>query len=294
MVGDESREVPGPEIVEISGEQYTPMSRTFIPARIEDNPRLMTTGYKAMLQGLPEPLKSAFLKGNFQIALEDDAWQIVPTSWVMMAQERWKMQGRPDVPLSAVSTDVARGGKDKTCVGKRYANWLDEIAKFPGKLTPDGPSVAAQIAAALGGERAIVIIDAIGIGSSVVDACRANRMDVCPLNSSGKTEYRDKLQKFGFVNVRAAMWWLFREVLDPSSGEDICLPPDASLRADLCAPRFKLTIRGYQVEEKKEVKKRIGRSPDEGDCCVMAFWIPEGEAGEGYAVYDEPVEILGY
>jgi hypothetical protein len=34
------------------------MSRTFIPSRVTDNPFLANTGYIAMLQGLPEPLRS--------------------------------------------------------------------------------------------------------------------------------------------------------------------------------------------------------------------------------------------
>ena len=42
---------------EYGGETITPKSRTFIPARVTDNPYYMATGYVSQLQLLPEPLR---------------------------------------------------------------------------------------------------------------------------------------------------------------------------------------------------------------------------------------------
>ena len=66
-----------------------PKSRTFIRARVEDNPRLMETGYRRTLQGLPEPLRSRMLRGDFGVGEEDNVWQVIPTDWVLQAQARW-------------------------------------------------------------------------------------------------------------------------------------------------------------------------------------------------------------
>ena len=76
-----------------------------------------------------------------------------------------------------------------------------------------------------------------------------------------------------FVNKRAEAWWRFREALDPDQegGSPICLPPDAGILGDLTAPRYELMPRGIKVEAKVEVKKRLGRSPDDGDSIVMAW-----------------------
>lgn len=71
-------------------ELVKPKSRTFIFARVEDNPHLMATGYKAILQALPEPLRSRMLKGNFGVGTEDAEWQVIPTAWVIAAQARWE------------------------------------------------------------------------------------------------------------------------------------------------------------------------------------------------------------
>ena len=61
-----------------------------------------------------------------------------------------------------------------------------------------------------------------------------------------------------------------REALNPVDGEDLALPPDRELRADLCAPRWKVAARGVQIESKEDIHKRIGRSTDCGDAVVLA------------------------
>ena len=50
----------------------------------------------------------------------------------------------------------------------------------------------------------------------------------------------------------------------------MALPPDPELKADLCAPTWKLTARGILVESKEDINARIGRSPDKGDSLVYA------------------------
>ena len=85
------------------------MSRTFIPSRVEDNPYLMASGYKTVLQNLPEPLRSKMLHGDFSAGMEDNPWQVIPTAWVDAAMARWTEEP-PDLPLSALGVDIARGG----------------------------------------------------------------------------------------------------------------------------------------------------------------------------------------
>jgi hypothetical protein len=64
-----------------------------------------------------------------------------------------------------------------------------------------------------------------------------------------------------------------REELDPGQefGSVLALPPDASIKADLAAPRWEMTARGVRIEDKKEIRKRLGRSPDDGDAIVMCL-----------------------
>jgi hypothetical protein len=87
--------------------------------------------------------------------------------------------------------------------------------------------------------------------------------------SNAKT--RDR--QLTFYNRRAEAWWRMREELDPGQGGGsvLALPPDASVKADLAAPRWELTTRGIKIEDKNEIRKRLGRSPDEGDAIVMCL-----------------------
>jgi hypothetical protein len=72
-----------------------------------------------------------------------------------------------------------------------------------------------------------------------------------------------------FANKRAGTWWRFGEELNPDQpfGSAIALPPDASIKADLAAPRSGLT----KIEDKDDIRKRLGRSPDDGDAIVMCL-----------------------
>jgi len=271
VVGEEHIEVDGPSPVDRDGETYTPLSRTFIPARVTDNPYYAESGYVAKLQALPEPLRSKMLYGDFAAGREDDAYQLIPSEWVRAAQERWKARIRPSLPMSALGVDVARGGKDKTIHSPRYGTWFAEQICFPGADTPDGYVVAKQVFD-IRDATTVVNIDAVGVGASPYDIIRHAIGDkIWGISSAEGTDELDVSGVFGFANVRALLWWRMREALDPVNGYDLALPPDRELFADLCAPRYKRTPRGIQAETKDEIKKRIGRSPDKGDSAVYAL-----------------------
>lgn len=82
--------------VEVAGPGENARSRTFIPARLEDNPALRATGYAAVLESLPEPLRSMMREGRFDIGRSDAEFQVIPTAWIVAAQERWKPDGFRD------------------------------------------------------------------------------------------------------------------------------------------------------------------------------------------------------
>jgi hypothetical protein len=267
---------------EYKGETITPMSRTFIPSRVEDNPYLMASGYKTVLQNLPEPLRSKMLHGDFSAGMEDNPWQVIPTAWVDAAMARWTEE-KPDLPLSAIGVDIARGGKDQTVIAKRYGPWFPRLKKYPGVRTPDGPSVAALVVIEHEGA-ASIHMDIIGVGGSGYDHVKLVKPHcTVPMNGAEKSMARDRSGQLHFRNKRAEWHWKMREALDPATGDELALPPDREMRADLIAPRWKLTAQGIQIEEKDEIKSRLGRSPDSGEAVIYANaqdtrrrWLPVG------------------
>ncbi len=253
-------------------EVLQPISRSFIPSRVADNRFLKGTNYVRQLQSLPEPLRSQMLKGDFTAGRTDDEWQVIPSAWVKAATARWAQPAGVELPpVTSVGADPSRGGDEAPIAARR--GWrYDELVL----VKPDGTGVIsggamADRAEQVAGDTAPVHIDVIGIGASTYDHLEANigRRAVAVNGSEGSSAV-DLSGRLKFANLRAELWWKFRERLAPEAAPRVALPPDQRLYADLCAPRYRVGARGIQVEEKVEIKKRLGRSPDRGDAVVLA------------------------
>jgi hypothetical protein len=275
MLGDDaggSHEewVDGPEPFLHKGELITPISRTFIPSRVTDNRFFSDGRYMAVLQAMPEPLRSQMLKGDFLAGRKDDDWQCIPSAWVKAAMDRWKPESDPGA-VTSVGVDPSRGGDEATIAarrGWRYDELVSVKADASGVIK--GGAIAKR-AMDIGGEVAPFHVDVIGVGASAIDHLEAFvGQRAVPVNAAETTEEKDFSGRLGFGNVRAQLWWRFREALSPERPAKVALPPDQRLFADLTAPHYRVTARGIQVEEKDQIKRRLGRSPDRGDAVVLA------------------------
>jgi hypothetical protein len=270
-----------------NGLLYTPKSRTFIPAKLEDNPELMGTGYAATLEAFPEPLRSMMRYGNMMAVREDSRWQLIPTKWVVEAQKRWVERSKQPGELRMIGLDVAMQGSDKTVLAYRHgAQEPEKGATIPkllvrkGKDTPDGQSVVALFLGTEGNY--IVNIDAIGLGKSAYDVAvmMGLQSKVRAIVVSSAANWRDpRFPQLKFANLRAAMMWRIRSLLDPEGGPPetrLALPPDTELLGDLTAPQYKLRLGAVVVESKDDIRERIGRSTDYGDAVALACWERPG------------------
>jgi len=268
------------EIAEDHPRVSQPLTRTFIPSMLKDNPYLAKSGYRAQLQALPEPLRSQLLNGDFMAGRADHEWQVIPTAWVKEAQSRWTPAPPDKAGMTAMGVDVAQGGMDHSTIARRHGPWYDHVISKPGIETPN-PSDVAGMVVSCRRNGAVVIVDmGGGYGGGVSERLTDNEIPVVKYNGANESSAKTSDDaKIGFVNKRAEIHWKFREALDPDQdgGSPIALPPDPQILADLTAPRWKLSARGIQIESKEELKKpeRLGRSPDKGDAIVMAW--SEGE-----------------
>lgn len=258
-----------------------PKSRTFITARVTDNPYYMATGYLNQLQGLPEPLRTQMLKGDFSAGVEDAAMQLIPTDWVEAAMDRWRDPGFPLPEMDSMGVDAARGGnmgstlgavgRDKMVISRRHGQWFAPLIEIEGVDVNSGGLAASQVIR-FRRDNTPVHLDVIGVGTSVYDFLQSNHVHTLAMNGAASAEKeRDKSGLLAFVNLRALWWWRMREALDPDNKNPIMLPDDEMLLADLTAPLWSLTPRGIQVESKDDIKKRLGRSPDKADATVYAL-----------------------
>ena len=277
MVGGSPRWVDGPDPVMVEGDRIKPISFTFIPAALADNPERNTQEYRSRLQSLPEPLRSQLLYGDFSIGLKDSANQTIPTAWVHAAMERWTPRPPEGVPMCAIGVDASGGGEDPMILAIRHDGWFAPLVEIPGSDIPIGNigPWCSGIVVSHRRDKALIIVDmGGGYGGSMYDHLMQNEVEVVAYKGAEGSTRRSKEGKLAFVNKRSAAYWMFREALDPGQpgGSPIMLPDDSRLLADLTAPTFEVGSRGIALEAKEKIVKRLGRSTDKGDAVIMSWF----------------------
>lgn len=280
-----------------SVEEVYARSRTFIRAKLEDNPYLVETDYGRNLDALPIELRRAYRDGRFDVALEDNPRQVIPTNWITLAQERWRdrYKGKPPegVPMCAIGVDIAQGGPDDTVLAPRYDAFYPELKVIDGKDTPNGASVLSQIVQ-IRRDRALPVVDmGGGYGGATGEKLTENGIEYSKYKGSSGSTARSKCKNFTFYNKRAEAYWRFREALDPeqAGGSDMALPDDPRLVADLTAvlydvKRGKDVTMQLKITPKEDLVESLGRSPDRGDAVVMA-WTDGVKAGTHATVWQK-------
>ena len=264
---------------------------------------------RAALWGRESAVYQNRVEGEFASSSEDG---VIPLAWVELANDRWRALYEPDGEqtgkfrppelgtravlahgdkLHTLGVDVARGGEDKTVLALRRGNTIVELRRY--SHTEDSLITAAYVEAVQEGHGdPKAIVDVIGPGSGVYDQVRAAERPCLPFNSSEGTKRHDLTGEFGFTNKRSWGWWNLREMLDPNNGCDVGLPPDDRLTGDLVAPKWRVMSGGrIQIESKDDIKKRIGRSTDDGDSVVYAMSDSGGSWADLYR--EAPAEEEG-
>lgn len=261
-----------------AGKVSVAISRTFIKSLLKDNAYLANTGYAQKLSNTPEPLKSLLLNGTFTLKVEDHPFQVIPTQWVLEAQERWHKRNREGnlhlLRQLVLSGDVAQGGMDTTVLASLLeTDYFEEPFAQPGRLTPTGKEVAGLILLKRR-DNALIVLDGTGgwAGSTrdLLDTHHQITAEMC-IASEGAHEWTED-NRYKLVTVRTSMWWQFRQALDPKSPYKIALPPSTRLATQLTTPLFSIKGNQLWVESKDEVRKRLsGASTDEADAVIQAW-----------------------
>jgi phage terminase large subunit len=164
-----------------------------------------------------------------------------------------------------LGVDVARQGDDQTVIfGRQGLHTL-----MPIKLrVPDGFQVAGRVGLEYDNwdADAVFIDQTGGYGAGVIDAMRS--MNRRPIG----VEFAGTPTDAGFVNKRAEIWWKMAEWVKGGGS----LPNDPELVGELTTPTYFFKGDKIQIEEKQQIKERLGRSPD---CFVAGTMVltPTGE-----------------
>lgn len=297
-IGGKDTEVDGPGPHMVDGEPIMARSRTFIPAKLEDNPDLAETNYNSVLAALPDGLREAYKEGRFTALLRDDDWQVIPTAWILAAQDRWTPDGYKAFEMTAMGLDCAGGGKDEAALSARHGGWFAPIETMEGEKTADGAEVAGMVIRHRRHGCPVVVDVGGGYAGATIERFKDNRITYQKFDGGGGSIAKAKDTGVGFKNKRAEALWRFREALDPNQegGSAVALPPDPVLRADLAAPRYEIRSGQIIIEPKEKIKERIGRSPNRGDAACMC--LSEGDRAVARQInqrqHSKPKVILGY
>lgn len=208
---------------------------------------------------------------------------VLPLGWVQQAVNRWndwrEAGGKSQDGRRVLGVDPAYNGTegDETAITIRQGRVAEQLLRFRDMDTIDTADTASRWLHVPG---CVAVVDVIGIGAGVVDTLRKYRREgkiqaeIVPFVAGAQSSRWDKIGALRFRNDRAAAWWHFRELLDPSRGSNICIPDDEKLIQELTSVKVQNQEGGIlKIESKEEIRKRIGRSTDSADSLIQAFWV---------------------
>lgn len=227
--------------------------------------------------GEDSPLYISKVLAEFPEDAEDG---VIPSSQIAtlraMEHEPVDEDAETDVQLGV---DVGAGG-DYSVIRERRGNRVGRVWR---SKHADSMRLVGEIILAVNTTGAhTVCIDVGGIGWGVKGRLEESLRelgvpcDVVGINfgeAASTAEARKRLE-----NRRAELWWDVGRGLTVDGAWDLTNLDDKTA-GDLVAPKWSLTSRGrIKVESKDEIIKRLGRSPDDGDALLLAFYRPRVRA----------------
>ncbi len=174
-----------------------------------------------------------------------------------------------------MGVDIAREGTDSSCAVLVVNNRVENIEKWHKQKTTYSTGKIIDLMKDWEVPAYNVHLDIIGLGAGVVDRLveLGHEVDGCNFAESAKhdLEWADYLSHDTLIkNRRAELYWILKCLIE---NQKFSIPERfASAWADLTAVRKTFTSAGeILLEPKERVKKRIGRSPDEGDAIVLSL-----------------------
>lgn len=198
-----------------------------------------------------------------------DANSLISFEDVQNAQAR-QPQGQEFFPIIG-GLDVGRYGPDSSVLAPRQGRDAKsrKWSRWQGLNTVQLALRAFEEYMRLG--LSALIVDEGGVGGGVLDQLETMGIVVYGVDFSAKPE-GSSVEKY--MNKRAEMWGRMAEWVK----EKGCLPADdpgqeeKGLSAQLCAPTY--TYSGdvkMQLESKKDIRRRLGISPDDADALAITF-----------------------
>lgn len=244
-------------------EQWTVVKITADPDDANRTPRVDIEWAREQIKkyGRDNPWVMAYILGQFPPSSFN---ALLSVEDVEAAMKRHLREDAYSFAQKRLGIDAARFGDDSWVIFPRQG-----LASFiPVQMrNPKSHDVSARVAAAKvkWGSEMEFFDDTGGWASGAIDSFRQAGYTPTPINFSGSPiDPR-------YLNKRAEMWF---EMADWVKHGGV-LPPVSELVAELTIPTFTFHKGKFQIEEKDQIKTRLGRSPDFADALALTFAMPD-------------------
>jgi hypothetical protein len=216
------------------------------------------------------PLWISKVLGQFP---QDAADGMVPWSWLLKSQAPGS---ELRVPVE-IGIDVGASEEgDETVIRARAGmHALPDVWRLQ---TGDSEEIVDRALDAIRVLHATSVkVDHTGVGFGVTGSLR-RRVETevgWPVEVHGVVVGEKAVQSDRFVNLKAEIWWEIGREYSRTGSWDLS-DVDQETLLELAAPKFREVNKRVQVEEKSEVRRRIGRSTDNADSLLLAFYQPVG------------------
>lgn len=194
--------------------------------------------------------------------------------------------------LPALGVDVAQSetGGDDAAIARGTGAALHEVESFP---CDNADVLGERVVMEARSKRILskhVGVDAIGVGSNVVNAGKRLGYQMVALQSAGRdepskddqTDIEDGQQAVVGVeqclNLRSRMYWQLRQDLEQGR---LAFKRNDQLKMDLLAVTWEPKNGKIVIKPKALIRKELGRSTDRGDACVYWNWVRDRRQVQG-------------
>ena len=218
--------------------------------------------------GKDDPWVASYILGRFP---ESSLNTLLSINEVEDAMERSLSLDQYSYSQKRLGVDVARGGMDSTVIFPRQGL---AAFKYTTMRNATGPEISARVlqAKAKWGSEMEFVDDTGGFGSSVIDS-----MQLAGHSPQG-IHFASKALDSRYMNRRAEMWLEMADWVKKGGA----LPKCNQLKKELTSVQYFLHKGKLQLEDKDQVKKRLGFSPDIADALALTFAFPDQPARDEY------------
>jgi hypothetical protein len=218
--------------------------------------------------GRDDPWVQSYILGRFPDSAINTLLSITQVEEAMERHYTIKDFGHAQKRLGV---DVARSGMDSTVIFPRQGL---AAFKYQQMRNMNGPEVAARVirAKAKWNSELELVDDTGGFGASVIDSMQLAGHSPMGIHFSSKaTDNR-------YYNKRAEMWLKMAEWVKKGGA----LPKCNQLKKELTSVQYMIKNGRLALEDKEQLKTRLGWSPDLADALALTFAIEDMPARDEY------------